>query len=190
MKTTIWAFLPLFLASVAGSTTPPTRAKTGSPPDDSVAFVRLLRIDEMMSELLKSRAQQSFEAGRITKSQLACLQTTSAADFTRGLASVVRQELAADETTKAVAYLRSKDGRVYGEMLSLDRADPTTARDLTPSELEALTAFRNSPVGKKLDETALLMKTEGVREVVAEFAKSTKAKCHLTQPLLAPDDQS
>ena len=189
MKTVIWAVLALYLAGVANSATSPARAKANSSPDDSVAIIRLLRIDEMLSELLKSRAQQSFDAGRITTPQLACLQTTSAADFTRGLAAVASKELTSAELANAVAYLRSKDGRVFGDMLSLDRATPTTTHELSPSELEAFTAFRSSPAGKKLDETAMFMRTDGVHEVIAEFAKTTKAKCKLTQPLLAPDDQ-
>jgi hypothetical protein len=192
MKTAIRAvlspFLALFFAGTANSTTPPTPGHRVASPDNSVTLIRLLRIDEMLSELSRSQAMESFKAGRITKPQLACLKTTTAADFTQGLAAVVRKELTVDETSKAVAYLNSRDGRVFSEMLSLDRTTPTL-RDPTPSELDGFTAFRNSPAGKKLDETAMLMRTDGVSEVIASYAKRVKEKCHLTQPLIAPDEK-
>ena len=49
-------------------------------------------------------------------------------------------------------------------------------------------AFRESPAGKKLLETSLLMKTAGMKDLASEYATQVKSKCQLTQPLQPPDD--
>src|SRR5690349_5326101 len=106
MKTLIWTVLALSLSGLAIPASQPALA--AAPSDDSVRFIRLLRLDEMVSATLTSRVLKSFEAGRINESQLACLQTTSAADFTQGLAAAAHKELTPDELTRAIAFLGTK----------------------------------------------------------------------------------
>ena len=187
MKSLVLAGMALLFTGLASSATPP--AKAALPPSDSVLFIRLLRTDEMLASLLTSNARESFAAGRISKSQLACLEATSPTDFTHGLAAVARKELTPEELKSAIAYLGSKDGRVFGQMISLIKAPPETPSDISPAELEAFASFYESPAGKRLEQTNLLMNTDGVGQLITDFANRAKAKCHLTQPLSPPEPE-
>ena len=185
MKLLVCLGIPLLFIGPALSATPP--ARLASPHVDSVELIQLLGLDEMMSAIMNRTAQQALEAGRITGAQQACLQSKPV-DFTEGLAAAARAELTAGEIASAVAYLRSKEGRKFGELVAHVDSATTTPPDVSSSEAAAFEAFHDSPAGKKLDETSLLTKSEGTNEFLGVRAKQVIAKCHLTQPLQPPDE--
>jgi hypothetical protein len=167
----------------AHAATPPV----GPGATDALQLVKLLHLDEMLSRISNQKAEQAFAAGRLTETQLTCVQATPA-DFTERLASVARAELTAAELSSALVYLRSNDGRKVEEIMAGGDSGSATPPDLTASEASAFAAFRESPAGKKLLETSLLMKTAGMKELANEYAAQVKSKCKLTQPLQPPDD--
>jgi len=183
MKSLACLGIPLFFTGLALSATPPARAPVEI---DSLALVRLLHLDEMLSRIVNEDGQQALAAGRITKSQFACLRTTPA-EFTEGLATVARAELTPGELSSTLAYLRSENGRKFEAMIDASNANPATQSDFSSAEAEAFASFRASSAGKKLFATSMLMKTDGMNDVAGERAKRLKAKCQLTQPLQPPD---
>ena len=184
MKSLLCLGITLVLFGLAGAATPP--ARLASTHIDSLTLVKLLHLDEMMSRIVNQDAQQAFAAGRITEHQLTCLQTTPA-DFTEGVATVARTELTSGELSSALAYLRSKDGRRFGEMTDTNRA---TQPDMSSAEAAAFASFHASPAGTKLFKTSMLMQTKGLDDFVGAHAIRVKAKCELTQPLQPPDDST
>jgi len=185
MKSLLCLGITLVLFGLAGAATPP--ARLASTHIDSLTLVKLLHLDEMMSRIVNQDAQQAFAAGRITEHQLTCLQTTPA-DFTEGVATVARTELTTGELSSALAYLRSKDGRKFGEMTDDFNANRATQPDMSSAEVAAFTSFHTSPAGTKLFKTSMLMQTKSMDDFIGAYAKRVKAKCELTQPLQPPDD--
>jgi hypothetical protein len=73
-------------------------------------------------------------------------------------------------------------------LVAHDDSPGTTPLEVSPSEGAAFEAFHDSAAGKKLDETSLLTKSDGIKAFLGARAKQVIEKCHLTQPLLAPDE--
>ncbi len=183
MKSLAGLGIVLFLMGQASAAPP---ARLASAHIDSLVLVQLLHLDELISRTLNEHGQQALAAGRVTESQFACMKRTPA-DFTEGMANAARRELTSVEIASAVDYLRSKDGSVFNEAMFDPGKTTTTPPDIGSSEAAAFATFRDSPVGKKLFATSMLMTSDAVSDFLSKFAGQLKATCQLTQPLQPPD---
>jgi hypothetical protein len=173
--------------SLMGQASAAPPARLASAHIDSLELVQLMHLDELLSRTLNEHAQQALAAGRVTKTQFACMKVKSA-DFTEGMATAARRELTSAEIASAIDYLRSKDGSVFGEAMIDPDKTAALPLEVSPSEAAAFATFRDSSVGKKLYATSMLMASAGARDFLEKFGNQLKAKCQLTQPLQPPQD--
>jgi hypothetical protein len=184
MKSLIGLGILLFFTGEASAAPP---ARLASAHIDSLALVQLVHLDELLSRTFNDRARESFAAGRLTQVELECVKTRPT-DFTEGMAAAVRRELSTAEIASTNAYLRSKDGRIFGSAMFDPARTAGSPPELSSSEVAAFAAFRISPAGKKLFETSMLMTSAAMLEFVDAYGKQAKAKCHITRPPQQSED--